>query len=550
VIAPEDGWADTQLRLAVASLTGPPATVGRTTNLKREQEIVDAARVLRFLDTRDAALALVRFFESGPEIVQNDIVAGLYGSPYRDDVISALKEGFTSPDVPVTSSRIDIISDLTTARELGPCPLREKDAAATQAWLKRYRAELELNMEALSRAVESKQGQARAVSLDVLSRRNGAQPALAGAVASVLENFRDLPVNTQWRYLTQDWYRVAAPTIIPLVRSLAEGTGPLRDVALIRLQELDASAARSITLNRIRKGDILGSLDAYRDPQALMQLPDRVLPEMDQPLADLLEQGKPVETLICRYASPDVFGRIRAWVEAHPYSVCEPANSLLPYLFRVDPAYAADRLASIRKSRQGSCALPRSISEDPFLSPGLEKAAIADLVAPDPSMQRSALDLLTSGGSAAAEQPIWDGLARLREGGKTPEDEGLESAYANALTRGIGWIMTPEKLARLAAACITDSCRHNVEALGRQPAEPVGISLSAMPNEISSIMIGAYRVHGVRQLDAKIREFPRGTRFSFPSAYQGVWYYEQRKSEIKALLNAAGMLIVDQPARN
>lgn len=553
VVAAEDGWADTQLQRAVALLsreTGSPG-VGRTVDIRREQEIADAARVLRFLDTRDAALALVRFFEQGPERAQADLLAGLYGSPYRNEVISALKAGLSFPDAAVTSNWIDTIADLTTAQELGPCPLPEKDEVAIQAWLKRFRAEIDRNMEVLSGAVAGKQGQARAVSLEVLSRRNGAQPAPASAIASVLENFHELPANTQWRYLTQDWYRIASPTIVSLVRSLAEGTGPVRDVALIRLQELDPAGARPIVLNRIRKGDLSGSLDAYRDPRALLQLPDRVLPEMDQPLVDLLEQGKPVGTLVCRYVSDAMFGRLQAWVEAHPYSVCDPGNSILPYLFRVDPAYAADRLARTRSSRGPvACTLSGSPSEDPFLSPGLEKAAIADLANANPSIQRSALDLLTSGGSAAAEQPIWDGLARLREGGKTPGDEGLEYGYVNALTRGIGWIMTPEKLARLAAACITDSCRQNVEAMRRWPVEPVGISMSMIPNEINSVMIGHTQVRGVRQIEAKIRQFPRGTRFFFPTAYQGVWYYEQRLSEIRPILNAAGMLIVDQPPRN
>jgi hypothetical protein len=63
-------------------------------------------------------------------------------------------------------------------------------------------------------------------------------------------------------------------------------------------------------------------------------------------------------------------------------------------------------------------------------------------------------------------------------------------------------------------------------------------------------MIGTSILHGLRQLDAKIRQFPRGTRFFSPAEYQGVWYYEQRMSEIRLLLDAAGMLLVDQPARN
>ncbi|MBZ5496276.1 MAG: hypothetical protein LAP85_07730 [Acidobacteriia bacterium] len=53
-----------------------------------------------------------------------------------------------------------------------------------------------------------------------------------------------------------------------------------------------------------------------------------------------------------------------------------------------------------------------------------------------------------------------------------------------------------------AAACIT---------------EPIGISMAAMP-DVLSVMTGKYQVRGVRQMDAKIRQFPRGTRFFSPTA--------------------------------
>ncbi len=340
-----------------------------------------------------------------------------------------------------------------------------------------------------------------------------------------------------------DWPRIASPEVLPMIRSLAQGTGPLRDTALARLQELDPAVARPIVLDRIRKGDNPGG--PYSDPRLLLQLPDAVLPEMDQPLVDLLEKGKPVETLVSRYVSNAVFGRVQAWVEAHPYSVCEGGRgSLLPYLFRVDPAYAADRLDRTRKSQSGECTLSGSPGGDPFLNPGIEQAAIADLSNPNPSIQRRALTLLAAGGSAAAEEPIWQAFARFHESGNASVDQGLEYGFMDALTRGMGWIMTPEKLERLAALCITDSCRKNVEAMRRGSGNPVAISISGMPN-ITAVRINLFEVFGARQLEAKIRQFQPGTKFAFPASYRGVWYYEQRMSEIRRILEAAGMQIVD-----
>jgi hypothetical protein len=541
IVAPEEGWAEAELRQAVTSLEGFRSAVGRPLDPNRAQKAIDAAQVLRYLGTRDAALALVHFFERGPEAIQNYIVAGLYGSPYRDEVIAALREGLTAADVAVTSNWIDTLSELTTAQAFGPCPAILKEGPALKGWLDRFRSEINRNIETLAGAVDRKQGQARAVSLDVLSRRNGPAPAPPDAVAAVLRTFHDLPENTQQRYLTMDWPRIASPEVLPMIRSLAEGPGPLRDTALARLQELDPAAARPIILDRIRKGDNPGG--PYGDPRLLLQLPDRVLPEMDQPLADLLEKGKEVEALVSRYASDAVFGRIHAWVEAHPYSVCEGGRgSLLPYLFRVDPAYAADRLTRTRKSQPGECILSGSPGGDPFLNPGIEKAAIADLSDPNPSMQRCALTLLAGGGSAAAEEPIWQAFARFHENGTA--DQGLEYGFMDALIRGMGWIMTPEKLGRLAALCITDSCRQNVEAMRRGSGNPVAISISGMPN-ITAIRINLFEVFGARQLEAKIRQFPPGTRFSVPASYRGVWYYEQRMSEIRRILEVAGMQIVD-----
>jgi hypothetical protein len=138
VLADED-WAKTQLDKAVASLSlgVPIPTVGHIVDVQRERDAVAAARVLRFLETRDAALVMVRFFDSGLYNVQEDLRAGLYGSPYRNDVISAMEARLTSSDQ-VTADWINTLSELATAREFGPAPPYDRDPSGSESWNRHF----------------------------------------------------------------------------------------------------------------------------------------------------------------------------------------------------------------------------------------------------------------------------------------------------------------------------------------------------------------------------------------------------------------------------
>jgi hypothetical protein len=119
-----------------------------------QEEIIAAARVLRFLNTRDAALAMVRFFDHGLNNAQGDFMAGLYGSPYRNEIIAALEEGLASPEVPATPNWINMLAELATARDFGPAPLDNKDSSNFEAWNKHFMVYRERCMQILSNAVE------------------------------------------------------------------------------------------------------------------------------------------------------------------------------------------------------------------------------------------------------------------------------------------------------------------------------------------------------------------------------------------------------------
>ena len=111
-VTPEPGWAEGVIKRAldvISQITPTRSPFG-------DQE---AARALRFLGTREAAQALVRFHLNGPPGVQYEIVQGLRESPYRDEIIAELEAGLATPGAQISQPRQvrDTLSTLKTRGE-------------------------------------------------------------------------------------------------------------------------------------------------------------------------------------------------------------------------------------------------------------------------------------------------------------------------------------------------------------------------------------------------------------------------------------------------
>lgn len=182
VVAPEPGWAVAQLQQAIGVLLiadPPPPVIGQTVNLSDEQsrdaDVAHAARTLRFLETKEAAPALARFFEHGPRVAQAELHAGLFASPYRKEVIAAMEEELAAPDFPVTYYYLGTLMELAELSRFGGLPLY---TARTPEEIRRWGDEVERPYREKTKAVEPeyfaklaneigrKQGQALAVSLE------------------------------------------------------------------------------------------------------------------------------------------------------------------------------------------------------------------------------------------------------------------------------------------------------------------------------------------------------------------------------------------------
>src|SRR5215831_15324134 len=337
LVEPRPGWTENSLRQAVATLERPDPPepkIGEEYD-PRPREVHDAdaaaaARVLRFLETKEAARALARFYEHGPVMAQSELRAGLFASPHRSEVIAAMEEAIAAPDVPVNYSYLGVLIQLVNLTRYGPMPYyTPKGPDEIRKWLdeveKPYRDRSQSTepdyFKRLADAIGTKEGQARAISLETLINR-GSQFAGPDLQKGIAENFAALPEVSQQSLLTNGWTNISSPAMEPVVRSLAGGNSPLRDSALVRLWEFDPGAARAVTLDRIRRADIAPG--PYNDYRILLSLPEATLPEMDDALVMALEQGKPrVDVLIARYASDGARGSLRAWAEHFPSGICD-----------------------------------------------------------------------------------------------------------------------------------------------------------------------------------------------------------------------------------
>lgn len=288
VVAPEAGWAAAQLRKAVAVLQIPDLPPGRSLDLRSLQLQRDnaaaAARTVRFLETPEAAQALAQFYEHGPEYAQSELRAGLFGSPYREQVIADMEAAVAAPDIPITNSYLGTLIDLAELTRFGPTPpytaegteeIRRWIEEVERPYQEKAKPVISEYVVKLADAIGQKRGQALAISQETivtreqqrLSLQSAGQPVgqTAGQVTpsastkALAANFLQLPENSQNTFLTINWAQIASPDMAPVLQSMAEGDSPLRDRALQRLQELDPEAARKITLDRIQKGRHAGS---------------------------------------------------------------------------------------------------------------------------------------------------------------------------------------------------------------------------------------------------------------------------------------------------
>jgi hypothetical protein len=575
-ILPGDAkWAGQQLREAIAILDAQEQSVNKRA----------ACHTLRFLGTTGAAREMARRLRGVDQECDGEYVFGLVGSPYRALVISEMERLLEAPEHPVSYSFLRTLSLLSFTVQhpasLPPYP-DAQDQQQRALWQKMFDERMEkyeqvMNdyVRRLTAAVNGKRGRAQAISFHTLleisaslaqekrsAELSAERERIAGALPAI---FRELPPDAQFSMLDSYWDQISGPAMLPVLRRIylrpPETTWEVRDRALQRIYELAPAEGRELILFEAR------SLHPRVGMEVLGLLPERTLPELDEALADNLEQefDEIHSALVERYASPAIAARVRAvYGDKGGKMACAIQAPLLAYLLRVDPpqgeALVRQALAA-RGSKDTGCydMLLDDVSRL-YMCPELERIAVETLSDANIEMVAHAATLLGQYGTATAEEPLWQRFEKWhaewqeREAdltGKLPgrtslgapalADQALvENALRAALSYSGAWLADAEQLKRIRALCLTEKGRLEAEEWAKKWNSPITITLGSVNGIPQSFYVAQYSLPTFNSLKDKLAQFPQGTSFNWKPDSDGL-KERQLFNELKDYLEGRGM---------
>lgn len=529
--------------------------VERAKDTEDYQGARNAAKQLALLDTPDAWAAAL-----GLMPVQDDVLLGELSHTAQPKALCDLMQArIPLPAQAVSGRYLSTMTNLCVTANLPPRPVAAPggrvgatisaarfsnavvEESEARAYFEKQRAYSEELMarstNALAASLGGKQAGAPTVEAMVTllgyirqlqaNRPRGATPVWAAALASRIESVLPILPAEKRRGLVPLFAsalpRASAATAFDAVldqwKPGANIGMDLQDqwAALRALHRVDPRRAHARILAELAKKE------TWLQPKMLDMLPEEAVAPMDDALVDALvrEQlpGLPTSILrasaIARYATAQALPRVREFLEARP-ARCEP--ELVAFLLRVDAPYAARMLQSISAPTclmqyfERTAALIRHPVLEEFIVPYLMKG--------DVFLKTAAANSLGRYGSKAAKKPLWDAFqyfheywdGKAEELARNGEGEVLEEALSSALSRGQGWMLAEEELRAMEKLCIGQRCLYQVRDALNWWRSPVRLEVVEHDSGFSGI-VGPYRLESLADLEAKLAQFPGGTRF-------------------------------------
>jgi len=541
IIAADSGWEEQTFRSALAVLNDSGS---------KEGDKAAAIRTLRFLDTPESIHELIRRFDAVPERHRFDCIAGLAGSRYQQLVVRELEQQMSAPDTAITSEYLYTLSKLKFQYEHSPLPAYprndpEQQKLWSEAAQQRQKQLGELQDRLYAKAVNLvsvKQGHARTETVRTLlmrpSRGSEDVGTLAGLPDSeITSSFLALSPDEQYNLLAYFWQRAKVPAMLEPLENLVEQPEikhqMLRDVALQRLYELAPQAATLFILAEIKHPHVDSGMFTVK-AQTLGVLPNETLPEFDPLLARRIEQ-KESRTfaldaqLIARYATKSILPRVKTAYEAKPgLQDCVSEDGFISYFLRTDADYGVSLLA-----REPSFCMTESIPAVIRVKRWneIQPSVIDHMNNPDLNRARQAAETLAKYGDADAEKAMWERLRRFHQQWAGRESElvayragvprevteamGFQYGLVESLARAQNWTLTDEQVSELEKLTL-GSERDNVKQF--HWTSPVEISISVLPDGHLHIDVhNQFFPTDIRALQAKLKQYPSGTRFKLTS---------------------------------
>jgi hypothetical protein len=529
-------------------------------------------RILRFLATPLAVDNMVEHY-ADIGICEADYRDGLFAFPDRAYAVRKLENGILEPSIAVSAGYLDTLARLSAYLQHPEfLPGVDDQQLGTSEWSiggpmaghwELIEAEQDRYVRELVGALDNKLVGPRALCLKaIFDSPMLHQPTLLKSIDSALlaklrkeiaASFTELPISEQSMLLYIRWENIASPAMIPVLKGLYENPPPGSNEQFIAfvlddLFRLDPAEGRSLLLTEMK------SPAARLDLRFVRLLPEKEIPELDNPLVENLEAGKGDEDtiwqLIGRYATPAVFPRVLAVEERRAdHLSCEAQAAFLTYAVKSDPVQGAAMLDERLSAHNGCSVMALSEVASRQMTPEIERLAIAYLGDSDALWAASAATTLGRYGSVEAEQPLWNRLEKwharwaghaseLPNGFGSALQNGLETALESSLIEALGsgqaWFAGPDELGRLARLCVSSGGCQRVQEIATEAETAPNINVyGSEPNYHASV--AQYQVDSIDSLKRKLAQFPEGTIFT--------WSFSGDEKEGASILADLGLFL-------
>ena len=442
----------------------------------------------------------------------------------------------------------------------------------------------ELVWRLVAESLSSKQGAALAATAQTLLQIPPAlltselKAQLAGVLSAHLGN---LPRSEQARQLEYNWDSLRSPALIPLLKHLATiplsnpddnrsdvvETRELKAIALRRWYELDPQSALQAAIVQV------GSAQPSLPARSLFFLPkDLKLPQFERVWADAFlatddyRKEATLASLMTRFGTGAEVSVVRAKAAQNVGNwACMAQAAALAYLVKFDPASARPLVEqAIAERGKDKTACNHTVLQEIARyanDPILNELAIASLDDPDPEVVNDSLIHLIDYGDESARQPVWERYLAWSDRWRGHEDElearpvdgkahwegiALGQNLAHTLLASQGWIATPELTAAVLSKCVGKQVCEQTHNLLQFNTSPLNVTAYSREDQ-RNFGVGPFQVKSLDLLDAKIAQFPRGTRFMLIPSSPPTADQKALEQQVTEIIMSKGMSISKAP---
>lgn len=526
--------------------------------------------ILRFLGTKAAAKEMLTRFSRDNESCRFENYIGLYGSPERRFIVDEMERMLVSPDYAVTE---DFFRMLIRLDYYLKNPEPEKNASSVYEWAdKKVEAKKNLitlyYLEKFAKALTGKKENAFQKSLETYFSFHveGEKTPPSELIDALTKSFAKLPKRTQWMVLEYGWTKLKNPAMLPVLQNIY---GNLRETnlesdftdkylinAAIRgIYDLDRNLGKQIILEEMRRP----KQRVYTAVLTLMPKTDSA--EVESLLLEKLNGGKipadnlqAVFMLIDHYETPKLIAKIReTYADKIDQIECGAQIEFLKIFLKSDLKFGEEMLGKTVKSSAGKECIGGNPANTiaPYWSSGIERIVLELLEHDNEFILGNAAEMLGKYGSLETRDKIWNRLERFSkkykedvEAKKRSNEQwsvvSAEWKLAVALSESTNWWFENESNRRLAALCVFDGCKEQVEKLNKIFQSPVRIETSVDDENQLSFAVLQYKKMSLDALKKKLTQLPPDTAFTWVSNPKNA-NDAKNFQEIKEFLEKRGM---------